>query len=243
MPSKPERGSERSMVAPCGSAIPGRRRVSTSTEKSIAPSVAPASGASGPRSHATRSASSQCDRNVARTLRGSPCAVRPPSPSSPWRSWSSHRSPAAVATARSARSADVGPSMDELRAERLLLPDPAVATTTTTAPPPTTTSTTAPPPPPAPPTTTATTAPPPPVVAQAAVPAPPPPPAPNGGDEGRALQLINQERAGRRAGGPADERRGSIGGEGVVRADGELGPGPQPRPERRSRSCGGRRAG
>ena len=91
--------------------------------------------------------------------------------------------------------ADAGSSTDELRAERLLLPDPAVATTTTTAPPTTTTSTTAPPPPPAPPTTTATTAPPPPVVAQAAVPAPPAPPAPNGGDEGRALQLINQERA------------------------------------------------
>ena len=92
--------------------------------------------------------------------------------------------------------ADAGSSTDELRAERLLLPDPAVATTTTTAPPTTTTSTTAPPPPPAPPTTTATTSPPPPVVAQAAVPAPPAPPAPNGGDEGRALQLINQERAG-----------------------------------------------
>ena len=35
MPSKPRAGSDRSIVAPCGSAMPGRRRVSTSTEKSM----------------------------------------------------------------------------------------------------------------------------------------------------------------------------------------------------------------
>ncbi len=64
----------------------------------------------------------------------------------------------------------------------------AAPTTTTKAPPPPTT--TVPPPPP----TTAAPPPPPPVTAPAPPPPPPPPPA-DGGDEARALALVNGERA------------------------------------------------
>ena len=66
------------------------------------------------------------------------------------------------------------------------------ASTTTSTAPPATTTTAAPAPP-----TTAAPAPPPVVAARRPAPAPPPPPAPapNGGDEARALQLVNGERA------------------------------------------------
>jgi uncharacterized protein YkwD len=99
-----------------------------------------------------------------------------------------------TASPEHAGATDIGWSADELRAERVVNPTTTAPTTTSTVPPTTTstTSTTAPPPPP---TTVATS--PPAVVAAAAAPAPPPPPpAPQGGDEARALQLINQERAG-----------------------------------------------
>lgn len=113
--------------------------------------------------------------------------------------------PAAVAS---------GPTSEALRAERADRPDPTTTTTSTT------TTTTAPPPPP---TTVAPAppapSPPAPAVAAAAAPAPPPPPPPpppvaNGGDEARALQLVNQARAAQ--GLPA--LRVSGGAQGVARA-------------------------
>ena len=74
-PSKPSAGSDRSMVDPCGSAIPGRSRTSTATSKVMGRSfphgvcaLGQQPGASG-RSH--RASRPGIDRRSARTPRGS----------------------------------------------------------------------------------------------------------------------------------------------------------------------------